>query len=93
MGGKLNLVPSCAVFTLALWGGRVKKNTRRSKKKAEGLVFHSAVSGTSGTVQEVKCGGKRDDGLEQTNLNLTSKSFQHQVDKVHHHIEFIHFQS
>ena len=91
MGGKLNLVPSCAVFTLALWGRRVK--TQRRSKKAEGLVFHSAVSGTSGTVQEVECGGKSDDVLEQTNLNLTSKSLQHQVEKVHHYIEFIHFQS
>ena len=84
-GRKTKLGPKlCGIYARSL--GRAGKNTRRSKKKAEGLVFHSAVSGTSGTVQEVKCGGKRDDGLEQTNLNLTSKSFQHQVDKVHHHI-------
>ena len=86
MGGKLNLVPSCAVFTLALWGRRVK--TQRRSKKAEGLVFHSAVSGTSGTVQEVKWGGKSDDALEQTNLNLTSKYFQHQVGNVHYIVSY-----
>ena len=70
MGEKLNLVPSCAVFTLALWGGRVK--TQGGARRAEGLVFHSAVSGTSGTVHEVKWGGKSGDALEQTNLNLTT---------------------
>ena len=79
-GRKTKLGPKlCGIYARSL--GRAGKNTRRSKKKAEGLVFHSAVSGTSGTVQEVKWGGKSDDVLEQTNLNLTSKSFQHQVGK------------
>ena len=80
-------------YLRSLFGEGGEKHTRRGKKKAEGLVFHSAVSGTSGTVQEVKWGGKSDDVLEQTSLNLTSKSFQHQVGKVHYHIDFIHFQS
>lgn len=91
-GRKTKLGPKlCGIYARSL--GRAGKNTRRSKKKAEGLVFHSAVSGTSGTVQEVKWGGKSDDALEQTNLimNLTSKPFQHQVGKVHYHIEFIIF--
>ena len=38
MGGKLNLVPSCAVFTLALWGGRVKTRGG-ARRKLRALYF------------------------------------------------------